>query len=67
MKDSARNSSRIPSRTFAKENFHLNVGRLAWFRYVTGPYGNVVEWAVALLILWLVCYWMYRRKIFLRI
>jgi predicted acyltransferase len=35
-----------------------------WF---TGPYGPIVETSVVLLVLWLVCYWMYRRGIFLRI
>jgi predicted acyltransferase len=35
-----------------------------WF---TGPYGPMVETSVVLLVLWLICYWMYRRGIFLRI
>jgi predicted acyltransferase len=54
-------------RTWVRENFHLNVGRLGWFRRLTDPYGGIVEWTVALLVLWLVCFWMYRRKIFIRI
>jgi predicted acyltransferase len=54
-------------RSFVKENFHLNVGRLEWYKTITGPYGDIVEWCIALLVLWLVCLWMYRRKIFLRI
>jgi predicted acyltransferase len=30
------------------------------------PWGCVVDAALAALLFWLVCYWMYRRKIFLR-
>jgi predicted acyltransferase len=32
-----------------------------------GTYGPVVESAAVLLVLWLICLWMYRRRIFLRI
>lgn len=32
-----------------------------------GPYGPVCQRCAVLLILWLTCWWMYRRKIFLRI
>lgn len=35
-----------------------------WF---AGTYGPVVESSLALALLWLICWWMYRRKIFLRI
>jgi predicted acyltransferase len=35
-----------------------------WF---TGPYGPIVETSAVLLVFWLICYWMYRRGIFLRI
>ena len=33
----------------------------------SGPYGHVVAEASALLVLWLICLWMYRRKIFLKV
>ena len=36
----------------------------AWF---VGEYGPVVLSASILLVLWLFCLWLYRRKIFLRI
>jgi len=36
------------------------------FRFA-GAYEPVIEAAVVLTILWLVCFWMYRRKLFLRI
>jgi predicted acyltransferase len=35
-----------------------------WF---AGPYGVVVQSAGVLLVLWLICLWMYRRGIFLRV
>jgi heparan-alpha-glucosaminide N-acetyltransferase len=40
---------------------HLNP---AWFE---GTYGPIISAAAVLLVLWLVCLWMYRRKLFLRI
>jgi heparan-alpha-glucosaminide N-acetyltransferase len=33
----------------------------------SGPYGMIWQRCSVLLVLWLVCWWMYRRKIFLRI
>jgi predicted acyltransferase len=35
-----------------------------WFR---GPYGPMWQSAAVLLVLWLVCLWLYRQKVFLRI
>ena len=32
-----------------------------------GPYGMVWQRCAVLAVLWLICWWMYRRKIFLRI
>jgi predicted acyltransferase len=40
---------------------HLGPG---WF---AGPFGPVVQSAAVLCVFWLVCLWMYRRKLFLRI
>jgi predicted acyltransferase len=40
---------------------HLGTGPFA------GPYGGILMSVCILLVLWLFCYWMYRRKLFLRI
>jgi heparan-alpha-glucosaminide N-acetyltransferase len=42
---------------------HLGGGFFEW----AGVFAPILESATVLLVLWLVCYWMYRRKIFLRI
>ena len=52
-------------RSFIFSNLRTNLGAHA-FRFA-GAYEPVVEFSVVLTILWLVCFWMYRRKIFLRI
>ena len=53
-------------RTHTNTFLHTHLGQL-----LVGPralsYGPIVNSAGALLALWLVCWWMYRRKIFLRI
>jgi predicted acyltransferase len=36
-------------------------------RWFTGDYGEAVMAASVLLVLWLICLWMYRRKVFLRL
>ncbi len=36
----------------------------AWF---IGPYGLIAHTTMVLVVMWLICLWMYRRKIFLRI
>ena len=42
---------------------HLGSGFFEW----AGVFAPILESATVLFILWLICYWMYRRKIFLRI
>ena len=36
----------------------------SWF---VGPYGLILQTTLILIVLWLICLWMYRRKIFLKI
>ena len=55
---------------FVRENLDTHLGPHDVFEKILGPYkiyAPVVESAVVLIVLWLVCLWMYRRKIFLRI
>ena len=52
-------------RSFIRDNLRTNFGAHA-FRFA-GMYEPTVEFAVVLTLLWLVCFWMYRRKLFLRI
>jgi predicted acyltransferase len=33
----------------------------------SGPYGHLVQSSSTLLVFWLICFWMYRQKIFIRI
>jgi heparan-alpha-glucosaminide N-acetyltransferase len=42
---------------------HLGAGFFSW----AGVFSPILESATVLLILWLICFWMYRRNIFLRI
>jgi predicted acyltransferase len=58
-------------RPWIKNTFHIHIvtplqGRLgtAWW---DGTFGPMVQCAVILAVLWLACWWMYRRGIFLRI
>jgi predicted acyltransferase len=44
-------------------SLRTHLGR-SWFE---GPRGTVALYAATLLVLWLACLWLYRRKIFLRI
>jgi predicted acyltransferase len=37
-----------------------------WYGFA-GVYGPIVQSAAVFLVIWLICLWMYRRKIFLRI
>ena len=53
-------------RSFVLDSFHTHLGR-RFFTYAFGAYGPIAETSAALLVLWLVCLWMYRRRIFLRI
>jgi len=53
-----------------ESSFHTHLNRWHVFEKLLGPYhfyAPIAESAAALLVLWLVCLWMYRRKIFLRI
>jgi len=55
---------------FIRENLDTHLGPYHVFEKLLGPYklyAPVLESAVILIVLWLVCFWMYRRKIFLRI
>jgi predicted acyltransferase len=53
-------------RSFVQSSFHTHLGP-HFFDRVAHAYAPIVEWTATLLVLWLVCFWMYRRKIFLRI
>jgi predicted acyltransferase len=37
-----------------------------WYSFAA-PYGAIVEWSTILLVMWLICFWMYRRKVFVRL
>jgi predicted acyltransferase len=51
---------------FFKKNLYTHVGHEP-FRVLGEPYEPLLHGAAVLLILWLILFWMYRRKIFLRI
>lgn len=51
---------------FITESLRIHLGRNI-FRHFGEMYEPVVRSAVALSVLWLICFWMYRRRIFLRI
>jgi predicted acyltransferase len=48
---------------WVRDNLRTHLGRSLF----AGPYGPLALSAAVLLVLWLVCLWLYRRKIFLRI
>jgi predicted acyltransferase len=50
-------------RGFLRDRFAMHLP-VWWFGE---PYGIILQSALILLILWLICAWMYRRGIFLRI
>jgi predicted acyltransferase len=50
-------------RPWIRNSLRTHFGRW-WF---DGPYGPIYLSAAILLVLWLFCYWLYRRRIFLRI
>jgi predicted acyltransferase len=54
-----------PFKGFVRDSLHIHFGRgiFDW----AGMYQPIVEASVLLFILWLICLWMYRRKVFLRI
>jgi heparan-alpha-glucosaminide N-acetyltransferase len=51
---------------FIEESFRIHLGRDIYALFGK-PYAPMIGMATTLLVLWLICYWMYRRKIFLRI
>jgi heparan-alpha-glucosaminide N-acetyltransferase len=53
-------------RGYVVDAFHTHLGR-RFFAHAFGGYAAIAEASAALLALWLVCLWMYRRRIFLRI
>jgi predicted acyltransferase len=48
---------------WVRRNLNIHLGR-SWF---IGDYAPVVESVAVLLVLWLICLWLYRQRIFLRI
>ena len=50
-------------RPWVRRNLHVHFGR-EWF---VGDYGPLIETSAILFVLWLICLWLYRRGIFLRI
>jgi heparan-alpha-glucosaminide N-acetyltransferase len=50
-------------RGWVRKSMHIHLGK-AWF---AGDYGPVVETTAILFVLWVICLWMYRQRIFLRI
>jgi hypothetical protein len=51
---------------FIQRNLTIHLGQNA-FRVLGEPYEPLLRGAAVLLILWLILFWMYRRRIFLRI
>jgi predicted acyltransferase len=51
---------------FIRENLRTHLGKDA-FKILGPPYEPLLQGAAILLVLWLILFWMYRRKIFLRI
>ncbi len=51
---------------FIGQNLTIHLGH-APFRSLGGPYEPLLHGAGVLLVLWLILFWMYRRKIFLRV
>lgn len=51
---------------FISQSFRIHLGQDV-FDLFGAPYAPMAEQAAVLLTLWLICWWMYRRKIFLRI
>ena len=51
---------------FIRDNLKINLGRHVFELFGT-PYAPILERVAILFVLWLICFWMYTRKIFLRI
>ena len=50
-------------RGWVRGNLSIHVGRGAF----AGEYGKLIESVAILGVLWLICLWMYRKRIFLRL
>ena len=57
---------RAKKRLFVRDRLKLHIGQ-NMFDVFGKVYAPMVEMACILIVLWLVSFWMYRRKIFLRI
>jgi predicted acyltransferase len=53
-------------RTFIRESLHTH-GVTRLLDETFGKYSLIADWTLTLAILWLILFWMYRRKIFIRI
>jgi predicted acyltransferase len=51
---------------FIRDALNRHLGR-EFFQLLGAPYEPLLRGAAVLLVLWLILYWMYRRKIFLKI
>ena len=51
---------------FIKDSFRTHLGRDA-FTFLGQAYAPFLQGAAVLLVLWLILFWMYRRKLFLKI
>jgi hypothetical protein len=51
---------------FVQETLRVHLGR-NFFKLFGAPYEPLFHGAAGLLMLWLILFWLYRRKIFLRI
>jgi predicted acyltransferase len=51
---------------FFKQNLKIHLGRDIWTN-LGGLYAPVLEGAVVLGIFWLMCFWLYRKKLFIRV
>jgi predicted acyltransferase len=54
-------SARVDALVYKVSGMHLEP------RLFSGLYGPLVEHSAVLLLLWLICFWMYRRRIFIKI
>ena len=52
---------------YIHSSFHTHLRPYHTFEHAAGQYAPIAESAATLLVLWLICLWMYRRRIFLRI
>ncbi len=50
-------------RSWIRETLKIHLGQSIF----SGTYGPMLESVMVLLVLWLFCLWMYRRKVFIRV